>query len=222
MLWGGIVNISRALPTYLEGVEEPGKQVTKGMKHDIVQRHVAYIRLVTHQLRRDLVPGTAKPYLKPDEMKLLDLPNPAVNILGIQSRAINKLYRNGLIDSYARVHLLRVLGTCLDLQGASERIKTTPFPPNYFVFLRFLLVCFLMILPFQQYNAYGYFGVVASTLIGIAYFSMERFSVELVDPFEGHINDCAMLAICDTIESDILGPVSTSPSHPLSSGICVM
>ncbi|EGD81905.1 hypothetical protein PTSG_02590 [Salpingoeca rosetta] len=222
MLWGGIVNLSRTVPTYLEGVEDPGKKLTREQKLDIVQRHIAYIRLVVHQLRREQVPGTAGRYLQNDEMQLMHLPNPAVGLLSVQSRAINKLYRDGLIDSYARIHLLRLTGTCLDLQGACERIKTTPFPPTYFLFLRFVLACFLLILPFQMFNSYGYPGAVASILIGTAYLAMERFGSDLADPFEGRQNDCAMLAICDTIQKDLLGPDIPLEKHRLSSAICIM
>lgn len=222
MLWGGIVNTSRAVPTYLEGVAEPGKKITRDQKHDIVQRHVAYIRLVVHQLRREQVPGTAGRYLKSDEMHLMELPNPAVGLLSVQARAINKLYTDGLIDSFSRIHLLSITGTCLDLQGACERIKTTPFPPTYFLFLRFVLACFLLILPFQMFNSYGYPGAVASTFIGTAYLAMERFGSDLADPFEGNMNDCAMLAICDTIQKDLLGPNIPVEKHELSSSICVM
>lgn len=222
MLWGGIVNISRAVPTYLEGIAEPGKKLSYEQKRDIIQRHVAYIRLVVHQLRREQVPGTAGRYLKADEMHLMERPNPAVGLLSVQAQAINKLYKDGLIDSYARVHMLRITGTCLDLQGACERIKTTPFPPTYFLFLRFVLACFLLILPFQMFNNYGLPGAIASILIGTAYLTMEKFGVDLADPFEGHMNDCAMLAICDTIQKDLLGPDIPVERHELSSDICVM
>eukprot|EP00056_Hartaetosiga_gracilis_P022114 m.28297 g.28297 ORF g.28297 m.28297 type:complete len:302 (+) comp9458_c0_seq1:159-1064(+) len=221
-LWGGIVNISRTLPTYLEGSSSPGKTISEKQKKDIVRRHIAYIRLVNHQLRRDPLPATAEEYLQPEELELLSLPNPAVGLLQVQSRAVNELHHLGLIDSYARVNLLGIFGRCLDLQGACERIKTTQFPPTYKLFLRLILVCFLGIMPLDMYDFYGVFSPLPTTIIGVAYLGLERFGSDLEDPFEGLENDCAMLTICDTIQKDLLGPDSRKYKHKRSSNVCLM
>eukprot|EP00055_Hartaetosiga_balthica_P001848 m.2046 g.2046 ORF g.2046 m.2046 type:complete len:302 (-) comp1703_c0_seq1:497-1402(-) len=221
-LWGGIVNISRTLPTYLEGSSSPGKIISEKQKKDIVQRHIAYIRLVNHQLRHDPLPASAREYLQPEEMALMSLPNPAMGLLQIQSRAINELHHLGLIDSFARINLLGILGRCLDLQGACERIKTTQFPPTYKLFLRLVLICFLAIMPLEMFAYYDVFSPVPTVVIGIAYLGLERFGTDLEDPFEGLENDCAMLTICDTIQKDLLGPDFYSHKHKRSSKVCSM
>eukprot|EP00049_Salpingoeca_infusionum_P019241 m.361021 g.361021 ORF g.361021 m.361021 type:complete len:306 (+) comp19275_c0_seq1:329-1246(+) len=221
-LWGGIVNRSRTIPAALEGVAKPGKVIPEEVKKDICQRHICYIRMVMHQLRQDELPATAGAYLLPEDQHVLDDPNPANTLLEIQNRKINQLHQDDLIDQMAMIYLLQCTQQFHDLQGASERIKGTPFPPTYFIFLRFVVSCFIVLMPLEMKTENGWVGIIASILVSICYLAMVQFGEDLADPFEGKPNDCAMLAVCETIQADVLGPHFRRQKHKNSSKTCIM
>lgn len=153
-----------------------------------------------------------KPYLAESEMQQLQgLNNKAVQILNIQTIAVQALFDDGEINAMQQVNLQAMLNNFYDEQGRAERIKNFPFPRQYAT-SSFMFVCiFVFLLPFGIVSEFAKLGdgmvwmsVPVGVIIGFVYVMMELTGDYSENPFEGLHNDIPMLAICRTIEIDML------------------
>jgi putative membrane protein len=130
-----------------------GKEPESGTREELIQRHLAWINALAHQLRqrsrlkdshvtrifdhRLLMegveyhhsPDSYRRFLSPaeqDEMSAME--NPAVHILRRQGDRLSELAAAGFLDSYRLVRMMQALDSFYDSQGKCERIKNTPFP----------------------------------------------------------------------------------------------
>lgn len=153
-----------------------------------------------------------KHYLSEMEMQsLAGVTNKATQILDKQTQAVQLLYEKNMINSVQQVDLQAILNSFYEEQGRAERIKGYPFPRQY-ASLSFVFVClFVFLLPFgivsefaKLGNAMVWLTVPVGVIIGFVYVMMELIGDYSENPFEGLHNDIPMLAICRTIEIDML------------------
>jgi putative membrane protein len=153
-----------------------------------------------------------RPYLSEQEMQSLStFTNKATQILDRQTQAIQSLYEDKMITGLQQIDLQEVLNGFYEEQGKAERIKNYPFPRQY-ASLSFIFVClFVFLLPFgivtefaKLGNAMIWLSVPVGVIIGFVYVMMELIGDYSENPFEGLHNDIPMLAICRTIEIDLL------------------
>jgi len=147
--------------------------------------------------------------------------NPAVQILIEQSRYIKELSQKGFLDSIRQSQMIGLVNECLKIQGKCERIKRTPFPRAFAYFGEIFTWIFIILLPLgfievfeaqgivYKYSdtprrAYMFAMVPFTVIISWIFYTMERVSDSMEDPFEGGINDIPMSAMSRTIEIDLL------------------
>jgi putative membrane protein len=145
------------------------------------------------------------------EQAIEGLSNKAVQLLDQQTKAVQELYEGRLINAMQQIDLQSVLNSFYEEQGKAERIKNYPFPRQY-ASLSFVFVCiFVFLLPFSIVGEFAKLGgamiwlsVPVGVIIGFVYVMMELIGDYSENPFEGLHNDIPMLAICRTIEIDLL------------------
>lgn len=137
--------------------------------------------------------------------------NQATYILNEQTKVLADLNQQGDLDVFKQMKLQTVVNDCFDHQGKLERIKKFPLPRQYGSF-SFVFVCiFIFLLPFgvvgefhKLGDAWIWLSIPFGMLIGWVYVVMELIGDYSENPFEGLENDVPMLAICRTIEIDLL------------------
>jgi len=137
--------------------------------------------------------------------------NKATHLLNNQTQMVQKLYEMKSINMMQQIDLQNIVNSFYDEQGKAERIKGFPFPRQY-AGSSFLFVClFIFLLPFGIVGGVGKMGslfvwasVPLNVLIEWIYVIMEMIGDYSENPFEGLQNDIPMLAICRTIEIDLL------------------
>lgn len=137
--------------------------------------------------------------------------NQATYILDQQTKELAGLNGRGELDVFKQMKLQTVVNDCFDHQGKLERIKKFPLPRQYGSF-SFVFVCvFIFLLPFgvvgefhKLGDAWIWLSIPFGMLIGWVYVVMELIGDYSENPFEGLENDVPMLAICRTIEIDLL------------------
>ena len=144
-LWGTVVNVSRnwadTLRAHLDSSRPPGRQERK-----LLRLQVAIVWQLNFQLRnfwqRDLK------QLQSQLLEDLRLPSSTtLRQLGqLRGVWIGDLHRQGLIDGFGRLQLMQVGNTCTDAIGGLERIRNTPLPASYEVFVRVLNWLFVLLL----------------------------------------------------------------------------
>ena len=153
---------------------------------ELVHRHVAWMTALRYQMRQSKtwettinkrnnqryreknyeIPELVTPieeainsYLSPEEKKeILAKGNWASQILGVQSRRLKELRREGLIEDFRHMELANVLKEFYTLQGKSERIKNFPYPRQFATLNQYFIWIFILLLPFGVMNAFEQIG----------------------------------------------------------------
>jgi putative membrane protein len=84
--------------------------------------------------------------------------------------------------------------------GRCERIKNTVFPRTYTFYLQVFIILFTAMLPFGFVENLFFVEVPLVTLIGSAFFLIEKSAIQLQDPFENRPTDTPVTAIAKGIE----------------------
>ncbi len=162
--------------------------------------------------RQELDEIASRPYLSPEEQKNLEaFSNKATQLLDMQTKQLQSLFEKKAINQMQQVSLQDVLNGFYDEQGKAERIKNFPFPRKFASF-SFVFVCiFVFLLPFgivAEFSKLGdvfiWLSVPVGMIVGWVYVVMEMIGDYSENPFEGLHNDIPMLALCRTIEIDLL------------------
>ncbi|MBI1222431.1 MAG: hypothetical protein GC180_07500 [Bacteroidetes bacterium] len=116
---------------------------------------------------------------------------------------LNNWYNDGKIDGDQLRILDGELKELTDITGACERIRKTPIPYSYNIFIKKFIFVYVMSLPFALVNVYGYglIPLVMFTLYVLA--SLELIAEEIEDPFGEDANDLPTDMIAETIGKNL-------------------
>ncbi|MFK7905294.1 MAG: bestrophin family protein [Chitinophagales bacterium] len=142
--------------------------------------------------------------------RLINHVNTATQIINEQSRDLQGLREQGLIDDFRHMELANLLKSFYTLQGKNERIKKFPLPRQYANMSRYFVGIFIALLPFSmipdlmKLGEWGiWMAVPIAVLIGWVYVMMEVVGDYSENPFQGMANDIPMLSLCRVIEIDL-------------------
>lgn len=77
----------------------------------------------------------------------------------------------------------------LDILGACERIKKTPIPFSYSVYIKVFISIYCLLLPFGLYLDFGWYTVPLTMFISFAMIGLELMAQEIEEPFGLDCND---------------------------------
>ena len=152
---------------------------------------------------------------KEEIAKIRAFKNPATQLIDIQSKHLQELFEEGLINDFRHVELQKLLTEFYTLQGKCERIKKFPLPRQYANASKIFVGIFIFLLPFGLIGAFEslsesinlshteWLAIPFGVIIGWIYLFMELIGDYSENPFEGLSNDIPMLSLCRTIEIDL-------------------
>lgn len=141
----------------------------------------------------DSVPGIP---VDPDQ----HVPN---QIAALLTDRVYSLHRNGVINREELLLIGPDLAALTDICGACERIRTTPIPFSYSVFIKKFIFFFVMTLPFGWSFSLGYLVVPLIALVLFVLASLELIAEEIEDPFGYDANDLPVDRICANIHKHV-------------------
>jgi putative membrane protein len=206
-LWGTQVNVSRNLAIKIRELAQPDVEETQQARRLIVG--------FGHALRMHLRDGC----------KLTDVPgfeNATEQPVHVPSYLVGEIYR--LLDTWQKRgqisdDRLRVIDSearvFLDVCGACERIRRTPISVSWRVFIRQLLVIYLLTLPWGIVDQFKVLTIPLTIVITYAIVAAAVIGREIEHPFRTTEDHLDLEAICEAIEvsvSEILAAPSTSRS----------
>jgi ion channel-forming bestrophin family protein len=226
-LWGSLVNTSRTFGRQaltLIDRATAGEEDRIVSPRSLVELQIAYVHALRCHLRRQNPFPELERLLPCDLVNYLRLQrNVPVGILLTKGRILRKLFEAGRIDSYRFTALDRSLTDLCDVQGACERIKTTPLPRQYEYFPRVLVSMYCLLLPFGLVEGLEMMTPLASTLISFIFVSLDTIGRDIENPFENTVHDTPMSTLTHTIEvnlrqnlNDDRLPVEVSPIEGFS------
>ncbi len=116
---------------------------------------------------------------------------------------INRLHTNQDISGAQLLLLTEEVKAFTEICGACERIKNTPIPFTYSVFIKKFIFFYVMTLPFGWVFSLGYFIIPVVVLIFYALASLELIAEEIENPFGSDANDLPIDQICQNIRKHI-------------------
>jgi putative membrane protein len=186
--WGELTNNSRNLAIKLHAI--------LGQNHpEICDFFKRVIPAYAFALRNHLL--STKPDREMFEDKLqeqfdlkiddrIHIPN---QIADMMMRKITHLYQESIISDAQLIILNEELRAFSNICGACERIKNTPIPFSYSVFIKKFIFGYVMTLPFGYMFTLGYLSIPIIVFIFYVLASLELIAEEIEDPFGGDTND---------------------------------
>ena len=199
-LWGGLLNNSRNLALKLNGIFTEKDNDQRLYFACMITNYA--IALKNH-LRTAFLPDELLAHPQFDKTALKQerhLPNDMARQL---FNRVHELNRSGVIANEQLVYLNPELLSFTDICGACERIKNTPIPYSYSVFLKKFIFFFVMSLPFTMVFTLGYYCVPVVAFIFYVLASLELIAEEIEDPFGKDANDLPTDQISKNIRKSV-------------------
>jgi putative membrane protein len=102
---------------------------------------------------------------------------------------VTSYYKKGLISGEQLIMVDRELKEFSDIVGACERIKNTPIPYSYSMYIKKFIFIYLLTLPFGLVTKEEYLTIPIVILITYVLLGVELIAEEIEDPFGRDTND---------------------------------
>ena len=222
ILWGGIVNdcrtFARQVLTFVDSSHD-GEQKW-ALKERIIRRQMAWCYSLSCHLRGQNAKDNLEAYLTDEDVKnIKKLDHIPLAINELQGHDLRTLYKLGWINEYQQVALDNTLTNFMNSMGGCERIKNTVFPVTYSVYIHWLVMFFVLLLPFSLMEFFGIFQVPLVIAISSAFFLIEKMAIHLQDPFENKPTDTPTTTISRTIEKNLKQMMKDELPHDIDAVI---
>lgn len=197
--WGLLVNHSRNLAMKLRAMLPAGHPAVDFFRIMIPNYAVA----MKDHLRGEHHPSKLEGISGEDLEKMsggVHVPNYLATLM---IKKANELYRQQAISGEQLITLDTQLEAFTDIVGACERIKNTPIPFSYSVFLKKFIFFYVMTLPMGYVFGLGYLVVPMVVFIFYVLASLELIAEEIEDPFGKDANDLPTETISANIRKHV-------------------
>jgi putative membrane protein len=198
-LWGGLVNSTRNFALKLNAYLTLDDQDNRAWFAMMIPNFVTSTK---EHLRK----GVRLPELEiPDDvLKSLEASRHKPNhIASRMYRRVNELYMQGKFTGEHMINLDKELKDFIDLMGACERIRNTPIPYSYSMYIKKFIFIYLITLPFAFVTATGYMTVAIVMIVSYVILSVELIAEEIEDPFGRDINDLPTDDLAERIRGNV-------------------
>jgi ion channel-forming bestrophin family protein len=199
-LWGSLVNNSRNLAIKLNFILDDKDTTNRNFFTKTIPAFALALRkhLAKESTRLALDELNHPELLDIDKEK--HIPNQIASII---AKKINKLYIEKKISDVQLINLNTEVSSFTDICGACERIKNTPIPISYSVFVKKFIFFYIMTLPFAFVMHLGYYAIPVVVFIFYVLASLEMIAEEIEDPFGTDSNDLPTQKIAENIKKHV-------------------
>lgn len=194
-MWGALVNNSRNLAIKVASMIKSGDDKAELRSLIPAYAHVLSLHLKDEQITHWLFEEETLP-----EDVYNHKPNQIAKTIMVK---INELYESGKITGDQLIVLNAEIQSFTDICGACERIKNTPIPYSYSVFIKKFIFFYVMSLPFGYSFHLGYYVVPVIMFVFYVLASLELIAEEIEDPFGNDPNDLPTAKMADNIRKNV-------------------
>ena len=198
-LWGSLVNNTRTLSiklnAFLNPADAEGRRWFSAMIVNLVLSINDHLRGGGQMFDLDMDPKTLA--------ELRRSGHPPNFIVSLMYKRITQMYHDKIITGDQLFIVDKEVKEFTDIYGACERIKNTPIPYSYTMFIKKFIFIYVITLPFAFVTTSGYLTIPVVIVIMYVLLSVELIAEEIEDPFGGDVNDLPM----DELASKIRGNV---------------
>jgi len=198
-LWGALVNNSRNLAIKIKSFVPVDIDELNFFRRTIPLYAIMLARHLHTEKTRLALDEKDHP-----ELKHLDKEKHIPNQLALlMMQRATALYNEKKISGDQLIVLNGELLSFTDTCGACERIRNTPIPYSYSVFLKKFIFFYIMTLPFGFVFSLGYFVIPVVAFVFYVLASLELIAEEIEDPFGRDANDLPTEKIASNIRLHI-------------------
>jgi putative membrane protein len=197
-MWGSFVNNSRNLALKLSVLD---------LTHE---ERLMFWKLISNYIyacKEHLRGAAAIEYLTYDEKYNFDYYKDAMHIPNRIMKAIfteiDQLYVEKRISGEQLLYINDELRSFTDNLGACERIKKTPIPYSYSLYLKKIIFLYVFTMPIGFVREFGYWAMPIVSMIFYVFGSIELLAEEIEDPFGIDPNDLPTDQIFETIKENV-------------------
>jgi putative membrane protein len=198
--WGQFLNDTRNLALKCS--------VLVGEENDFFRRMISNFVFATKEYLRDGV-NFDELELKEEELSFLkEKEVVSVAISHLMYAKLKELKNKGKFSEEEFIVLDKNLNKLLDGLGACERIKITPIPFSYSLFIKKFIFIYVITLPLAFVSIFGYFSAFIATFIFYVLVSIEVLAEEIEEPFgrnDNHLRTDEMCVFMRSNVNEILG-----------------
>lgn len=198
-LWGALVNNARNFALKIKAFVPDSESEIKDQLYDWM---AAFPKSLKYHLR-DQIEIDDLP-LSDDLKKILSGKKHVPNAIAGQIYILLKQLKNNRHLSEEEMLMLdKEVKSLTDILGACERIKNTPIPYSYNMFLKKLIFIFIILTPFAFVEALHYWCVAVTVLVFYIFVGLEYISEEIEEPFGTDNNDLPLEEMSEKIFDNI-------------------
>ena len=191
--WGALVNVSRTLAVRVR--EFGSSDETKSL----FQSHIpAFVESLRDHLRTPVVPEPSAP-IEDAFSSSNHAPNAWAQSM---ERQASKALSEGSWSSQQHWLVSQNLERMVDILGACERIRKTPIPYSYSMFMKKFIFLYVVTLPIGFVATFGWWSIPVVAMVFYVLVSIELIAEEIEDPFGVDENDLPLDALCATIRTN--------------------
>jgi ion channel-forming bestrophin family protein len=198
--WGSLLNTSRNLAIKLNAFIAPSDMVTR---HEFA----AMISSFAYSLKDHLRGNTSKEEIafsneltEPAFDKASHKPNFIHSVLTTYTYQLSVKHQH-IANDYLVFN--QNLNEMIDICGICERIRSTPIPYSYSLFIKKIVFIYVITMPFTFGMALGYLAIPIVMIMFYAFASLELLSEEIEDPFGHDANDLPTDELSQKIRNNV-------------------
>jgi ion channel-forming bestrophin family protein len=199
-LWGALVNNSRNLAIKMNALLPHNDDKNRSFFLKIIP---IFAEALQHHLQAEstrLALDTEPHPEIPDFDHTKHVPNQVASLI---TTKINLLYKDGVISGDQLIIVNAEMQSFLDICGACERIKNTPIPYSYSIFIKKFIFIYILTMPLGLAFTLHYLLVPVVALVFYVLASLEMIAEEIEDPFGTDDNDLPMEKIAANIKRNV-------------------
>lgn len=201
-MWGGLVNTSRNMALKFDVILPEGDRMGREFFAMMIPRFayemMSHLRSQNVKLELDEKPHPEIPDF--DTSKHM----PAQVAQLIYAKA-TQIYKAGHISGEQLLTVNNDITELMNICGSCERIRNTPIPYSYTVFIKKFIFIYMITLPLGYVFSLSYLAVPVVCFIFYVLASLEVIAEDIEEPFGTGNNDLPMERLCVTINKSVKG-----------------
>lgn len=195
--WGALVNDSRNLAIKVE------TSVKDEANRDVLRRMIGNFPMAMKEHLRNRRNLDLLEVTEEERSLLQDKVHVPAAISHIITDATKASKRAGEITEEEYITIDHNINALLDSLGACERIKNTPIPFSYSLFIKKFIFIYVTTIPLAFITVFGYYSALIALFVFYVLVSMEVLAEEIEDPFGEDDNDLPTDDLSEKIRSNV-------------------
>ena len=198
--WGELVNHSRSLALLMNAkLKKHDEDNRRYFARNITNYAFALSGHLRGAFKKDLLYDVGD-----NDEKQLEIHHHAPNYIAkkLYGRTV-RLLEQGHLSEFIELKMLDHLAGFNTITGACERIKNTPIPFSYRIYLKIFIFAYTLLLPFAYATTLGYLTVAICVIESFVLMGLEMMAEEIEDPFDFNANDLPTRQLSFVIKNNV-------------------